>query len=147
MVSIVAFQAMDPGSIPGRRTRFATTQLVFRFILLVASITPIKPSQTYVDGDIEPSTFLCQKRELWLTRWQRDKCEKNNQRHTYAAAIQVRKLVRYRKVRLGIFKGIRRAGHECKTRFRNELWNCPDLHSELKNHLHDESSIFSFGEC
>ena len=25
MVSIVAFQAMDPGSIPGRRTLFAST--------------------------------------------------------------------------------------------------------------------------
>jgi len=109
-------------------TKSRTGHLI-RFILVARSITPVRPSQTYVDGDIEPSTFLCQKRELWLTRWQRDKCEKNNQRHTYAAAIQ----------------GIRRAGHECKVRFRNELWNCPDLHSELKNHLHDESSIFSFG--
>ena len=124
-------------------------QLTFfvRFILVARSITPVRPSQTYIDGDIEPSTFLCQKRELWLTRWQRDKCEKNNQRHTYAAAIQVLKTKRKYTVRHLSFQGIRRAGHECKVRFRNELWNCPDLHSELKNHLHDESSIFSFGEC
>ena len=31
MVSIVAFQAMDPGSIPGRRTLFALSQKVFKF--------------------------------------------------------------------------------------------------------------------
>ena len=58
---------------------------LFRYLMLMHFFA----AQTSTLHDIQPSKFLCQKRELDLTKWQRDKCEKSNQRHTYAAAIQV----------------------------------------------------------
>ena len=37
-------------------------------------------------------------------------------------------------------KGVKRAEYECKNRFTNERWNCPELFVQLQNSLHESTN-------
>lgn len=83
----------------------------------------VTPSEYFLqEKRISPSFYLCQNPEHYLTRRQQELCK--NDRYSFAASLQ----------------GVKRAEYECKNRFANERWNCPELFVQLQNSLHESKN-------
>ena len=93
-----------------------------------------------------PPHLMCHQdifQKYQLTNWQKNRCNAVGNLHSFAAATMV--LLTVPEYSFKCIKGVRRAAWECRSRFRDERWNCPDLFDQLQIHLVKSKSIFSTG--